>query len=52
MAILRICASRVAVVWLRIGNTARELLVQWLLSLMPQVIAALEVDENLVEIRR
>jgi predicted nuclease of predicted toxin-antitoxin system len=44
--------SEVAVIWLRIGNTAREPLVQWLLPLMPEIVAALEAGEALVEIRR
>jgi len=41
-----------AVVWLRVGNTARDPLVQWLLPLMPEIAAALEAGEMLLEIRR
>jgi predicted nuclease of predicted toxin-antitoxin system len=44
--------AQAAVVWLRIGNTAREPLVQWLLPLMPEIVTALEAGESLVEIRR
>ncbi len=44
--------AQAAVVWLRIGNTAREPLIQWLLPLMPEIVAALEAGESLVEIRR
>ena len=42
----------VGVVWLRIGNTATEPLLQWLLPLMPEVVAAMEAGERLVEIQR
>lgn len=45
-------APQAAVVWLRVGNTAREQLVQWLLPLMPEIVAALEAGERLVEVRR
>ncbi|HJR57216.1 MAG TPA: DUF5615 family PIN-like protein [Rhizomicrobium sp.] len=40
------------VVWLRVGNTASGPLVQWLLPLMPQIVAALAGGESLVEVRR
>jgi len=41
-----------AVVWLRVGNTAKVPLVQWLLPLMPEIIVALNAGELLLEIRR
>ncbi|HEX3756216.1 MAG TPA: DUF5615 family PIN-like protein [Rhizomicrobium sp.] len=43
---------RPAVIWLRIGNTATDRLVPWLLSLMPQIAAALEAGEALIEVRK
>jgi predicted nuclease of predicted toxin-antitoxin system len=45
-------SAQAAVVWLRVGNTAREPLIQWLLPLVPEIVAALEAGESLVEIRR
>ena len=44
-------AGQVAVIWLRIGNTAKEPLVRWLMPLMPEIAAALEAGDMLVEIR-
>ena len=38
------------VVWLRIGNTRREPLLRWFASVFPQVLAALERGEPLVEV--
>jgi predicted nuclease of predicted toxin-antitoxin system len=39
------------VVWLRIGNTANDFLIPWLLPLMPQVVSAIEDGEVLIELR-
>jgi len=39
------------VVWLRVGNTANEFLIPWLLPLMPQVVSAIEAGEMLIELR-
>ena len=40
-----------AVVWLRIGNTANDFLIPWLLPLMPQVVAAIKAGDTLIELR-
>lgn len=39
-----------AIVWLRIGNTRRAELLQWFSTLMPQIIAALQRGETLIEV--
>ncbi len=39
-----------AVVWLRLGNTRKNALLRWLEPLLPDVLAALERGEALVEI--
>jgi len=39
-----------AIVWLRVGNTRRGELLQWFSALMPQIIAALERGETLIEV--
>lgn len=39
-----------AIVWLRIGNTRRAELLQWFSALMPQIIAALQRGETLIEV--
>jgi len=41
-----------AVVWLRVGNTATDQLVPWLLALVPQIVNALDIGEMLIEVRR
>lgn len=39
-----------AVVWIRIGNTRKNFLLEWFSSLFPKVILALERGEKLIEI--
>ncbi len=39
-----------AVVWLRVGNTRRAELLRWFEELLPEVIAALERGERLIEV--
>lgn len=40
-----------AIVWLRIGNTSRGYLLTWIAPLFPQIVAALQRGETLIEIR-
>lgn len=40
-----------AVVWLRIGNTANDFLIPWLLPLMPKVVEAIKGGDTLIELR-
>ena len=39
-----------AVVWLRLGNTRKGALLRWLEPLLPDILAALERGETLVEV--
>lgn len=39
-----------AVVWIRLPNTRRRELLQWLETVMPQILTALERGETLVEV--
>jgi predicted nuclease of predicted toxin-antitoxin system len=39
------------VVWLRVGNTANDFLIPWLLPLMPQVALAIAGGDTLIELR-
>ena len=39
------------VVWLRIGNTSRKALLQWLEPLLPQIIQLLDQGDRLIEVR-
>lgn len=39
-----------AVVWIRLGNTRKGPLLQWFDTLFPEIVAALERGERLVEI--
>jgi predicted nuclease of predicted toxin-antitoxin system len=41
-----------AVVWLRIGNSTRRTLLEWFERVLPQVVAALEAGEKLVEVAK
>jgi hypothetical protein len=43
-------AAGPAVVWIRLPNTRRRELLEWFGTAMPQVLAALERGETLVEI--
>jgi predicted nuclease of predicted toxin-antitoxin system len=49
----RLLVSRTTpvIVWLRIGNTSKRALLEWLLPLWPQVISRIESGDNLVEVR-
>lgn len=40
----------VAVVWIRIGNTRKQVLLEWFSRLFPKVIEALNQGEQLIEI--
>jgi hypothetical protein len=39
------------VVWIRLGNTTKRTLLEWLLPLMPEVVRAIEAGETLIEVR-
>ena len=39
------------IVWLRIGNSSTEALLQWLEVLLPQIMRKLEQGERLIEVR-
>ena len=39
------------VVWLRIGNTSRNALLEWIGSLLPQIETCIERGDRLIEIR-
>jgi len=39
-----------AVVWIRLGNTRKQALLQWLESLFAEIVATLEQGERLIEI--
>ena len=41
-----------AVVWLRLGNVSNDALIEALLSALPEVVAAIEAGEGIVEVRR
>ncbi len=43
--------SRQAVVWLRMGNTRKQPLLQRMTAAMPEVIAALDAGDKVVEVR-
>lgn len=49
LAVLR--PSRQAVVWVRIGNTRNQAVVERFRSAMPEIIAALDAGEHLIELR-
>ena len=49
-AVHRVLGSGPAVVWLRIGNTRRTVLLQRVESALPAIVAALERGETLIEI--
>jgi len=39
------------VVWIRLGNTRRQALLEWFSPLLPTILAALEQGEKLIEIK-
>jgi predicted nuclease of predicted toxin-antitoxin system len=39
-----------AVVWIRLGNTRKQALLQWFESLFPEILSSLEQGERLIEI--
>lgn len=39
-----------AVVWIRIGNTSRQALLEWFEPMLPAIVAALRSGEKLVEV--
>ncbi len=39
------------VVWIRLGNTRKQQLIQRMMSAMPEIVAALDAGERVVEIR-
>ncbi len=39
------------VVWIRLGNTRRQALLDWFNPLFPEIVAALEQGEKLIEIK-
>jgi predicted nuclease of predicted toxin-antitoxin system len=39
------------IVWLRIGNSSTEALLQWLEVLLPHIMRKLEQGERLIEVR-
>lgn len=44
-------ATAPVVVWLRIGNTSRQALLEWFDLILPRIEAMIEAGERLVEIR-
>lgn len=38
------------VVWIRLGNTRRQVLLQWFERMFPEVLAALERGDSLIEV--
>lgn len=49
----RLRQSRMApvIVWLRIGNTSRRALLQWLDPLIPQIVQLIQNGDKLIEVR-
>ncbi len=49
----RLSQSAVAqtVVWLRIGNTSRQALLQWFEPLLPQIVRHIQQGDRLIEVR-
>jgi predicted nuclease of predicted toxin-antitoxin system len=45
-----LAAGGSAVVWIRLPNTRRQDLLEWFETMMPQIMAALERGETLVEV--
>jgi predicted nuclease of predicted toxin-antitoxin system len=39
-----------AILWLRIGNSTRRALLEWIEPLLPQIVAQFEAGEHLVEV--
>jgi predicted nuclease of predicted toxin-antitoxin system len=51
-AVLRLqAASGPAVVWLRLGNVGNDALIEAVLSALPEIVAAIEAGEGVVEVR-
>ena len=51
MALSRVRAGEVAVVWVRVGNCTNAALLRWFSPLWPEIRRRLEAGEQLIEVR-
>ena len=50
VTLLSVRPNGAAVVWVRVGNTSRQALLRWFAGLLPDIEAALNAGEKLIEV--